>query len=150
MMRSFVTLIVIFVTLPIVFSCVKTRHVTVAKKSKGGKAITLPYPRVHFPFDMDEIVSSEIPNLDENAEWMKSHRQAVIILEGHCDEIGESHYNMELGDRRARNIKAHLIDRGIDHERIIMVVIFGDTQPLDLSHTRSAWKKNRRVEFILR
>lgn len=110
----------------------------------------IPYKRVHFPFDNDEVFLKEMDLVALNAEWLKKNRDAVVILEGHCDENGPSKYNMELGDRRARTVKAHLIENGVPHDRIIMVVSFGETRPLDPKHNSEAWDMNRRVEFILR
>lgn len=132
-----------------IFSCAKNSQTMVSMTGAAG-APALPYPRVHFPFDSDEILAADTALMDENADWLKRHQGAVIILEGHCDEIGPSEYNMELGDRRARSVKAYLVAKGVAHDRVIMVVSYGDTRPLDPAHSREAWRMNRRVEFILR
>lgn len=131
-------------------SCARSPSVRSISKNEIREALAVPHPRVHFPFDTEELLASDVQYLEENTEWMKRHKGAVVILEGHCDEIGPSEYNMELGDRRARSVKAHLVERGIDHGRVIMVVSYGDTKPLDPSHSKEAWKMNRRVEFIIR
>ena len=107
-------------------------------------------PRIHFLSNSDFILDEETKQLDQNVSWLKQNPNAVMILEGHCDEWGEHSYNMELGDRRAREVKAYLIEKGIEADRIIMVVSFGETRPLDPRHINDAWKQNRRVEFVLR
>lgn len=119
-------------------------------KAETQKAKALPHPQVHFPFDNDEVFLKELGHIDVNVQWLKSNKDTVVILEGHCDEHGPSSYNMELGDRRARTVKSHLIERGVSHHRIIMVVSFGENRPIDPNHNFDAWKMNRRVEFILR
>lgn len=106
--------------------------------------------RIHFESNHFELTEEEKPKVDQNALWLKSHSEAVLILEGHCDEWGEDQYNLELGDRRAREVKAYLIEKGIDPERIIMVVSYGEGKPLDVRPRNEAWKANRRVEFVLR
>ena len=110
----------------------------------------MPHGRIYFPFDKDEVFLKDMDLIQKNAEWLKQNRDAVVILEGHCDENGPDKYNMELGDRRARTVKYHLVQQGVPHEKIIMVVSFGEKRPLDPKHNYDAWKKNRRVEFILR
>ncbi|MDP2600872.1 MAG: OmpA family protein [Deltaproteobacteria bacterium] len=105
---------------------------------------------VHFVSNSDQISESEFAPLDHNTALLQNNRDAVVILEGHCDEWGEASYNMELGDRRAREVKAYLMEKGVDPERIIMVVSYGESRPADERHIMDAWRKNRRVEFVLR
>ena len=141
------SLIIMFlVTSAILSSC--SRQILPMSRKNFDK--TPPYQRVHFYFDSVALHPGEFPKMDENIDWLKRHERVVIILEGHCDEVGSSGYNMELGDRRARAVKAHLIEGGIDHERVIMVVSLGENRPIDEGHNFEAWKANRRVEFIIR
>jgi outer membrane protein OmpA-like peptidoglycan-associated protein len=107
-------------------------------------------PPVHFPTDGDNILNEELGVLDDNTKYLEQNPHAVLVLEGHCDEWGSDKYNMELGDRRARRIKTHLIKKGIAADRLIMVVSYGARAPLDPRHIPNAWRANRRVEFIVR
>ena len=113
-------------------------------------AALLPFEPVHFVSNSDQIPESEFVLLDHNTTLLQNNRDAVVILEGHCDEWGEASYNVELGDRRAREVKAYLMEKGVDPERIIMVVSYGEERPADERHIMDAWRKNRRVEFVLR
>lgn len=110
----------------------------------------LPAPRIHFARDHYQISEAEQSKLTANVAWLKKNPQAVLILEGHCDTWGEVSYNLLLGDRRAREVKAYLIEQGIDAERIIMVVSFGEDRPIDPRPLPAAWASNRRVEFMVR
>lgn len=130
----------------VLISCGRNSVMQKVQKPELG----LQHQNVHFSFNSDDVLLSEKKMLDENAEWLKKNEEAVIILAGHCDETGDSHYNIELGDRRARSVKAELIARGVEYDRVIMVVSFGDKMPVDKSHNLLAYRKNRRVEFILR
>lgn len=109
-----------------------------------------PLSAVHFSSNADELDEMEMASLSKNAVWMNENRDAVIILEGHCDEFGDGVYNMQLGDRRARTVKEQLIAQGVRHDRVIMVVSYGSTRPVNSEHTNEAWRANRRVEFVLR
>ncbi|MBI4125339.1 MAG: OmpA family protein [Deltaproteobacteria bacterium] len=117
---------------------------------EGAPAAETFVPRIHFDRDSFFILESERSLLEKNAEWLNRNPRAVLILEGHCDEWGEDGYNLQLGDSRAREVKARLIEAGIDPERMIMVVSYGESRPLDPRATREAWDVNRRVEFVLR
>lgn len=111
---------------------------------------TITYPAIHFQSDSTQVLTEDRPKLDEDVAWLTQFPQAVVILEGHCDQTGRADYNMELGDRRAREIKSYLIERGIASDRIIMVVSFGEERPVDPRETHAALRQNRRVEFVLR
>lgn len=106
--------------------------------------------RIHFLSNRFEILPGQYPPLDQNIDWLQKNRRTVLILEGHCDEWGEDSYNMQLGDLRAREVKSYMIEHGVDPERIIMVVSFGELKPLDERKIQEAWNLNRRVEFVLR
>jgi len=107
-------------------------------------------PRIHFTWDSFVIPKEEKSLIDQNVRWLKENPYAVLILEGHCDEWGQETYNLELGDKRAREVKSYLIEQGIDSERVIMVVSYGEEKPLDRRSSKKAWALNRRVEFVLR
>ncbi|MBU4484875.1 OmpA family protein [bacterium] len=105
---------------------------------------------MHFDFDNDQIKSSEIIKLENNIKWLNDNPWAYIVLEGHCDIVGSEDYNIYLGDRRARSVKAYLYEHGIDPERIVMLVSYGKSRPIDLAKGLKANSQNRRVEFVLR
>ena len=120
------------------------------KQSNEDKEEIMRLTPVHFTTGTDTILNEEKSALDSNIAWLEDNPKAVLVIEGHCDERGADYYNMELGDRRARSIKTHLIKKGIVADRLIMVVSYGERAPADPRHTKDAWHVNRRVEFIIR
>lgn len=116
----------------------------------GAESPSISHPTIYFESDSTDVVAGDRDKLAGNVAWLEHHPEAVVILEGHCDQTGSAAYNMELGDRRAREIKAHLIERGIAPERTIMVVSFGEGHPKTAGVSHAALQQNRRVEFILR
>lgn len=106
-------------------------------------------PRVHFLTASTKIIARDRAAVAQNAKWISQNPDAVLLLEGHCDERGSDRYNMELGDRRARSVAAMLAKKGADPKKLI-IVSQGKRNPLDRRHNETAWRKNRRVEFIIR
>lgn len=126
-------------------------HAAKAEKQKAAARAEENFAtEIYFSSNSYEVEPSEMALLQQNVSWLKSHPNAVFILEGHCDEWGEDSYNLQLGDLRAREIKSYLMEQGINSDRVIMIVSFGESHPLDERHLPDAWRKNRRVEFVLR
>jgi len=117
---------------------------------RGRDPAVATLKRVHFDFGSDHLNAEAKDQLGANINWLKRHADSVLVLEGHCDEVGDVAYNMQLGDRRARRVKGYLIAQGADQDRLIMVVSHGELRPRDPGHTRDAHRQNRRVEFIVR
>jgi len=82
------------------------------------------------------------------AQWLRSHPDETVIIEGHCDERGSEEYNLALGEKRAEAAKAFLIDLEIPG-MMMRTVSYGEERPVDRGHSEEAWAKNRRAHFIL-
>lgn len=109
----------------------------------------LPVSTVYFSTASDRLQRKYIRSVEKNSEWMKNNAESVVILEGHCDERDSAKNNLYLGDRRARAVAEALFAQGIDKNRIV-VISYGEREPVDDRHGEFAWKKNRRVEFVER
>lgn len=118
-----------------------------AEDHKGNNS--LPASRVHFSTGAKVPVRSDRVTIAKNARWIIDHPDSVIILEGHCDERGSSEFNLELGDRRARAIYARMVELGVKPDSMT-IISYGEEKPVLPSHSRAAWRENRRVEFIIR
>ena len=57
-------------------------------------------------------------------------------------------YNRALGERRALSIRDILVERGVSADRIRTMTL-GEDRPADPSLTESAYRLNRRGEFVL-
>jgi peptidoglycan-associated lipoprotein len=101
---------------------------------------------VHFDLDQAQIGPSAAKVLENNARWLKSHRDMVVLIGGHADERGSDDYNTRLGERRAEAVKKQLVAKGIEANRI-MTTSYGERKPLCADHKESCWGKNRRAEF---
>jgi peptidoglycan-associated lipoprotein len=79
---------------------------------------------------------------------LKGHPGQALRIEGNCDERGTEEYNRSLGERRALAVREELIRLGIDPTRAD-TISYGKDRPADPGHDESAWKKNRRDDFIV-
>ena len=70
----------------------------------------------------------------------------VIIAVGHTDSIGTDAYNQKLSVRRAEAVKAYLVSKGIEKNRVYTEGK-GEKQPVADNKTADGRAKNRRVEI---
>lgn len=102
--------------------------------------------KVYFDYDSFALRPDALRTLSENADKIKQVPNALIQIEGHCDERGTQEYNLALGERRALAIREHLIKLGVSGDRMV-TISYGEERPEVEGHSEAAWSKNRRSEF---
>ncbi len=102
-------------------------------------------------FDYNEFtVKSEFKSvIEEQAENIKNHKNAAVVLEGNADERGSAAYNLALGEKRSTSVKKLLVTLGIPASQI-KVVSFGKSKPKMDCHEEKCWQENRRVDFVIK
>lgn len=80
------------------------------------------------------------------ADYLKTHSNTYVIIEGHCDERGPEAYNLALGTRRAQHVRSLLIQHGVNVDQL-HTVSYGKENPSAFGHTPQDWAKNRRAHF---
>jgi peptidoglycan-associated lipoprotein len=114
----------------------------------------IPHPEilkaysVYFDFDSSVIKSGEKPKLTSVAEYLKAHPGEAVRVEGNCDERGTEEYNRSLGERRALASREALVEQGID-ALMVETISYGKDRPAAPGHDESAWRLNRRSDFIV-
>lgn len=117
----------------------------VSQGSDGGKIAGLN--TVYFEYDQARLTSEARQKLSDNADWIKSHPNFTIQIEGHTDSRGSVEYNLALGERRAKSVKTYLQSLGIDGKRVT-IISYGKEKPIDPGDGEAAWAKNRRANFV--
>ncbi len=98
-----------------------------------------------FDFDKAVLKPEGKAKLDDLASKVGGINLEVVIAVGHTDSTGAAKYNQSLSVRRAEAVKAYLVSKGIESNRIYTEGK-GLTQPVADNATREGRAKNRRVE----
>ena len=97
---------------------------------------------VLFDFDRAVIKPDGKSKLDDLSSKMKGIDLEVVIAIGHADQIGTSAYNQGLSVRRAEAIKAYLVSRGVEANRVYTEGK-GETQPVTAGKCKGMGKEHR-------
>lgn len=100
----------------------------------------------YFDFDKFNLRGDAKTALDANFDLLTEFSDAIIKIEGHCDQRGTVEYNQSLGAKRAQSAMDYLIGRGIPANRL-STVTYGKERLADSGTGEAAWQKNRRCEF---
>ena len=100
----------------------------------------------NFDFDKAVLKPEGKARLDDLVGKLKAVNLEVIIAIGHTDSIGTKAYNQKLSVRRANAVKAYLVSKGIEANRVYTEGK-GKTQPIADNRTKEGRAKNRRVEI---
>ncbi len=99
-----------------------------------------------FDFDKSVLKPEGKAKLDDLVGKVKGISLEVIIAVGHTDSVGSDAYNQSLSVRRAEAVKAYLVSKGIEKNRVYTEGK-GEKQPVADNKTSEGRAKNRRVEI---
>ncbi|MBA3059202.1 MAG: OmpA family protein [Gammaproteobacteria bacterium] len=99
-----------------------------------------------FDFDKSVLKPEGKAKLDDLVGKVKDINLEVIIAVGHTDSIGTDAYNQKLSVRRSEAVKAYLVSKGIEQNRVYTEGK-GELQPVADNKTSEGRAKNRRVEI---
>ncbi len=99
-----------------------------------------------FDFDKSVLKPEGKAKLDDLVGKIQGINLEVIIAVGHTDSVGSDAYNQKLSVRRAESVKAYLVSKGIEKNRVYTEGK-GEKQPVADNKTSEGRAKNRRVEI---
>jgi OmpA-OmpF porin, OOP family len=116
-----------------------------AKPAPVAEKVTLAAD-VLFDFDKAILKNEGKNKLDDLATKVKAINLEVVIAIGHTDSIGSDAYNQKLSVRRAESVKAYMVSKGVEPNRVYTEGK-GEKQPVASNKTSDGRAKNRRVEI---
>ena len=99
-----------------------------------------------FDFDKSVLKPEGKAKLDDLVSKTSGINLEVIVAVGHTDSVGSDEYNQKLSVRRAEAVKAYLVGKGIEKNRVYTEGK-GEKQPVADNKTTEGRAKNRRVEI---
>jgi peptidoglycan-associated lipoprotein len=106
-------------------------------------------PAIFFDFDSALLRNDAHPVLQKIASSLRSEKTGRLRIEGNCDEVGTTEYNLALGEERARAAKSYLVHLGVPDGRVA-TVSYGSERPKFQGHDDDAHAKNRRDDLVVR
>ena len=99
-----------------------------------------------FDFDKSVLKPEGKAKLDDLVGKVKGINLEVVIAVGHTDSVGGDAYNQALSVKRSEAVKAYLVSKGIEKNRVYTEGK-GEKQPVADNKTTEGRAKNRRVEI---
>jgi flagellar motor protein MotB len=88
--------------------------------------------------------------LDSAASKIKLVGNALIVVEGHTDNVGNKDLNKQLSDQRANIVKDYLVNQHKMNPAYFTTIGYGGSRPLASNDAEESRQKNRRVAIIVK
>ena len=121
----------------------KNNNTAAVKKTESGNTILITDNVINFDFDSYELKDEYNDGINEIYSYLNNNnKNAILIIEGHADSIGDSNYNIYLSENRARAIFDELREKGIERRRL-RYIGYGSTR------SEQNYDKNRKCQFVV-
>jgi len=101
---------------------------------------------VFFAYDDFSVDTKYQPLVQAHGQFLQTHPQVQIRVEGNTDERGSREYNLALGDKRAQVVAKQLELMGAKPAQI-EPVSYGEERPKSEGHDEAAYAENRRADI---
>ena len=118
------------------------------KQPKIEKGLTFKLKNINFETGSDKITPESYNSMDKMAEILKENPTMVVEVGGHTDNTGDAKKNLELSQKRAKQVMNYLISKGVDAKQM-KAVGYGETKPVADNATDEGKSLNRRVMFTV-
>ena len=90
-----------------------------AAPKRCDAAVTLQKDET-FAFDRYALTPAARSRLDQDVVGRLAACASIeaVVIEGHADRLGSQQYNQKLSERRADSVKAYLVSKGVDRNKV--------------------------------
>jgi outer membrane protein OmpA-like peptidoglycan-associated protein len=104
---------------------------------------------VQFKFDSAKLDKEYMDVLDAIASALAQNPNAIVVLEGRTDSIGDKNYNVQLGERRVEAVRRYLaVEKDVPVYKIHELSL-GAEKPVAENKTKDGREKNRAVTMTI-
>ena len=101
---------------------------------------------IMFDVNKTDIRPESENRLMKTLKTLQTYDDISVEISGHTDSDGSAKSNLKLSQGRAESVKAWLVSKGIDANRMTTVG-YGEDKPVADNKTKEGKQKNRRIEF---
>lgn len=101
---------------------------------------------IYFSSNSKQLSDKAKEKLDRVVEIIHNNHAVDIILNGYTDSYGDKHYNEMIAEQRALMVKAYLVDKGIESNKI-QAFGHGAQKFIGSNKSLEGRQMNRRVEI---
>ena len=103
---------------------------------------------IYFEYNQAEFVTADFPAafISESMDFLQFNKESCILISGFTCSKGTEKYNLELGKRRAEEVKNFLMKQGFS-DQCIKTKSYGESNPAEDNSTEEGRVKNRRAKL---
>ena len=101
---------------------------------------------IYFDFDSYTIKDEFKSVVEAHAQYLNSHKNRKIIIQGNTDDRGGREYNLALGQKRAEAVRKALVLLGVSDTQVEAVSL-GKEKPKALGSDETSYAENRRSDI---
>lgn len=103
---------------------------------------------IFFDVDKFDLKEKSLTELEKVVQFLQENPQVRVEISGHTDNTGNSQYNQQLSEKRAKSVFSYLIQKGVNSQRLSSKG-FGSTKPIASNDLEDGRQQNRRIEFTI-
>jgi type IX secretion system PorP/SprF family membrane protein len=118
---------------------------TVFINSEENKYLSKEFKNIQFDHNKHTLTVNSMEILARVYVYLNNRIQLRINIEGHTDDVDSDEFNMLLSEKRVKEVKGYLVDKGISSSRI-EISWKGESVPIVENISSQSRAINRRVE----
>lgn len=99
-----------------------------------------------FEYNKWELLPESQTELQQLVAFLQQNKNIKIEISGHTDDLGETNYNLQLSEKRAKSVYDFLLKKGVNATQMSYKG-YGKTQPAYPNNSDENRQKNRRIEL---